>query len=49
MLIAALTRPQSEHIRVDGKNRSTRPNVRPYLAALYSNMPVKDALARKPE
>src|SRR5439155_11571275 len=39
--ILSLVRPQSEHIRVDGKNRSTRPKVRPYRAALYSNMPVK--------
>lgn len=36
-------RPQAEHIRVDGKYRSTRPNVRPYRAALYSTMLVKAA------
>src|SRR5579859_613847 len=38
--ILSLIRPQSEHIRVDGKNRSTRANVRPYRAALYSTMAV---------
>src|SRR5579859_718113 len=36
--ILSLIQPQSEHIRVDGKNRSTRANVRPYRAALYSTM-----------
>ncbi|WP_319464158.1 hypothetical protein [Micromonospora sp. RTP1Z1] len=36
--ILSLIRPQSEHIRVDGKNRSTRAKARPYRAALYSNM-----------
>ena len=39
--ILSLMRPQSEHVRVDGKNRSTRAKVRPYFAALYSNMLVK--------
>src|SRR5690606_31481553 len=34
------TAPQSEHMRVDGKNRSTFTKARPYRAALYSNMAV---------
>ncbi|GAB3831626.1 hypothetical protein GCM10027610_022140 [Dactylosporangium cerinum] len=41
--IFSLVRPQSEHIRVDGNQRSTRAKVRPYRAALYSNMPVNAA------
>src|SRR4051794_25213876 len=40
--ILSLIRPQSEHIFVLGKNRSTLPKLRPYRAALYSNMPVND-------
>ncbi len=36
--IFSLIRPQAEHMRVDGKNRSTRAKVRPYRAALYSSM-----------
>ena len=36
----SLIRPQAEHIRVDGKNRSTRATLRT-LAALYSSMWVK--------
>ncbi|GAA4333823.1 hypothetical protein GCM10023178_47130 [Actinomadura luteofluorescens] len=31
--IFSLFRPQSEQMRVEGKNRSTRPKARPYVIA----------------